>query len=262
MRPIRAPVPGWVCCLALFHAEMRTAGASGVLLDWETGRVVAVEGNARATAPGSLLKPLLLAYALQHRLVTANTEVYCRRSLRVKGRPLPCSHPDDRPLLDAERALAESCNTWFASLARRMSPQDLQAALQASGLTGFKSDFADADTRILTVLGLEHIAATPMQMALAYRGLLLREPPTGPVRKGLLGSVSYGMANNARVPGVDVLGKSGTARAPGEWWTEGWFAGGVPGRYILTVRVPRGDGGVASALAGKTLGRMLREGRE
>ena len=113
---------------------LRAARASGVLLDWTTGKVLAVEGEESASRPGSILKPLLLSYALQHGIVEAHTRVYCRRTLRVGARALPCTHPDDQPMLDAEGALAASCHTCFAAPARRMSAQDMRAVLREVGL--------------------------------------------------------------------------------------------------------------------------------
>ena len=245
-----------------FRGPLRAARASGVLLDWSTGKVLAVQGEQRKETPGSLLKPLLLAYALQHGIVETNTRVYCRRSLHVAGRSLPCTHPNDEPMLDAEGALAASCNTWFAALARRMTPQDFGAALSQAGLPHTSEHIEDADARVLTALGLQDVTATPMQIATAYRALLLKEPGTSAVWNGLRSSVGYGMANNARVRGLEVLGKTGTAANRGEWWSHGWFAGAVPGRYVLVVYVPRGDGGVAAALAGTTLRNlMLKDAR-
>lgn len=241
--------------------DIFTAGrVTGVLLDWNTGRVLKAKGEGRAATPGSLLKPLVLAYGLHRGLVDANTRVYCRRTLKVADRSLACTHPDDQPLLDAEGALAASCNTWFASLALRLSPQDLQEAFQQAGLPTPSVRLNDSDSRILAVLGLTNDSVTPLQVARAYRKLLLRESPTGVVWKGLRGSVAYGMANNARLNGVDVLGKTGTARNGNEWWSHGWFAGAIPGRFVLVVYVPRGDGGVAATTAGRMMREMLSGG--
>ncbi len=238
--------------------RLQAAKASGVLLSWSTGRVLVAENDQRAAAPGSLLKPFLLAYALKHGTVRADTRMYCRRSLHVAGRSLPCSHPADQPVYDAAGALAASCNTWFAALAQRLTSGELQAALTRSGLPAAEVP-EDRDRKVLLALGLEGTRSTPMQMALAYRALLLRESQTGVVWQGLRGSVQFGMANNARVGGLDVLGKTGTAQDADEWWSHGWFAGGVPGRWVLVVFVPRGDGGTAAALAGSLLRQLAQQ---
>lgn len=241
--------------------ELRTAGATAVLLDWTTGNALILAGKERTAAPGSLLKPLMLSYALQHGTVESTTVVYCRRTLHVAGQPLACTHPADRPQKNAEEALSASCNTWFASLARRMSSQDVHTVLARAGLRP-TANLEDTDTRILTVLGLKHVQATPMQIAVAYRTLLLHTPHDNAVWNGLRGSVEYGMANNARLQGLEVLGKTGTATDPGEWWSHGWFAGGIPERFILVVYVPRGDGGTAATLAGKVMRQLMFGGKQ
>lgn len=233
---------------ALVHALHGTQ-ASALVLDWKTGEVIAAAGAEARARPGSAVKPLLLEYALEHGVVRAETTVYCRRSLHVAGRNLACTHPPTQPVMDAENALAESCNMWFAEMARRMTGVQLDDALRVAHLQHDPMNAADADERVLTVLGLQGIEVTPDELARSYRELLLRVPEDGVIARGLRDAVDYGMANPARVSGVVVLGKTGTASQPGQAWTHGWFAGGVPGKMVLTVYVPHGDGGTAAGLA-------------
>jgi cell division protein FtsI/penicillin-binding protein 2 len=239
---------------ALTRALKGTQG-SAVALDEETGAVLAAvdaKGGATwAALPGSAIKPLLLEYALEHGVVRADTEVYCRRDLHIAGRALPCTHPPDQPVFTAERALAESCNTWFAELGRRFSGGQLEAALRQTGLPHESMIGATVEQRELAVLGLGGATTTPMQLARAYREMLARAPADGLVARGLRGSVSYGMARPAAVSGMTILGKTGTASQPGEAWTHGWFAGAIPGRLVIVVYVPHGDGGTAAGLAQK-----------
>jgi cell division protein FtsI/penicillin-binding protein 2 len=225
--------------------------ASAIVLDAKTGDVLASIGDTRGGAPGSVIKPLLLAYALQHDVVSADTSVYCRRTLKVGNRPLPCTHPTDQTVFTASSALAESCNTWFAEMARRLSGPQLEAALRATHLPHLTMNDASVEQRQLAVLGLRGMAVTPLQLAQAYRQLLRQLPVPSPIAQGLRGSVQYGMANPAAVSGVDILGKTGTASNPGETWTHGWFAGALPGRLILVVYVPHGDGGTAASMAAR-----------
>jgi cell division protein FtsI/penicillin-binding protein 2 len=225
--------------------------ASGVVLDMQTGAVVASVGGSRRGTPGSAIKPLLLAYALNHGIVQANMEVYCRRNLHVGGRSLPCTHPADQPVFTAQRALAESCNTWFAEMARRFTDAQLEAALEETRLPHASMNAADVDQRQLAVLGLAGVTASPLELARAYRAMLKRVPSDGPVTRGLADSVIYGMANPAAVAGVNILGKTGTASDQGQAWTHGWFAGAIPGRMLIVVYVPHGDGGTAARLAQK-----------
>lgn len=232
---------------------LRGTQASSVVLDWKTGAVLAAVGTEARALPGSAVKPLLMEYALEHGVVQPETTVYCRRSLHVAGRNLACTHPPTQPMLDAESALAESCNTWFAEMARRMTDAQLEDALRSAHLRHDAMDNVDADGRVLAVLGLQGVSTTPEELARSYRELLLRAPVNGVVARGLEGSVKYGMANPARVPGVTVLGKTGTASEPGEAWTHGWFAGAVPRKLVVVVYVPHGDGGTAAELAAKFL---------
>jgi cell division protein FtsI/penicillin-binding protein 2 len=59
---------------------------------------------------------------------------------------------------------------------------------------------------------------------------------------------------------MDILGKTGTASNPGEAWTHGWFAGALPGRFIVVVYVPRGDGGTAARIAGNFFAATAQRG--
>lgn len=237
---------------ALRSAVGRT-GASAVVLDWSTGALLARAGAYPAAAPGSAIKPLLLDYALTHGIVRPDTLVYCRRNLRIGGRPVPCTHPDDQPAFTAERALAESCNTWFAALGRRFSGPQLEDALETSHLPHSDLHAATAEQRELAVLGLAGVQTSPLDLARAYRALLLRAAPEGTVVRGMEGSVTYGMAHPAQTPGITLLGKTGTAAGPATAQSHGWFAGAVPGRFILAIYVPHGDGGEAAALARKVV---------
>ncbi len=240
---------------------LRRTQASGVVVDMKTGVVIASEGISRRGAPGSTIKPLLLEYALEHGIVRPETEVYCHRTLHIGGRALACTHPADHPVFNAESALAESCNTWFAEVARRFSGPELEAALQAIRLLHKPMNRARVGERQLVVLGLDGVSTSPIELARAYRDLVQRAPPDGPVARGLEGSVNYGMANSAAVSGVRIIGKTGTASEAGETWTHGWFAGAMPGRFVIVVYVPHSDGGTAARLAQTFFRAMLGEGK-
>jgi cell division protein FtsI/penicillin-binding protein 2 len=258
----------WVGCASAsglavpdaLEVALRGTQASAVVLDYRTGTVLAMFGAERRGTPGSAIKPMLLEYALEHGVVRPETEVYCRRDLHVGGQALPCTHPADEPVFDAERALAESCNTWFAAMGRRYWGDALEAALHETRLPHTPMSAADVEQREFAVLGLRGVTASPMELARAFRELLLRMPPNGTVARGLRGSVSYGMANPAGVKGVDILGKTGTASDPGEAWTHGWFEGAIPGRLVIAIYVSHGDGGTAAQLAQKFFRAVAAEG--
>jgi cell division protein FtsI/penicillin-binding protein 2 len=235
--------------------------ASTVVLDLQTGTVLASVGASHRGSPGSAIKPLLLEYALEHGIVNAGMEVYCRRDLHIGGRALPCTHPPDQPVFTAESALAESCNTWFAEMARRFPSPALELALDEYHLQHASMRVANVEQRQLAVLGLAGVSVSPLELAQAYRNLLQRMPADGPVARGLRDSVAYGMANPAAVPGVAILGKTGTASDRSETWTHGWFAGAIPGRFVIVVYVPHGDGGAAARLAQRFFQAVTHEGQ-
>jgi cell division protein FtsI/penicillin-binding protein 2 len=234
---------------AALEDALRGTQASAVVLDTRSGAVLASVGPVRNGLPGSTLKPMLLEYALEHGIVQPETQVYCRRDLHIGLKVLPCTHPSNEPVFTAESALAESCNTWFAELGRRYTGVELETVLRAAGIPHSLMDGATADERQLAVLGLDGISVSTIELARAYRKLMIQAPADGVVMHGLKDSVEYGMANQARVAGVNIVGKTGTASDAGESWTHGWFAGAVPGRLVLIVYVPHGDGGTAAKLA-------------
>jgi membrane peptidoglycan carboxypeptidase len=259
----------WIASGELVYAEsVKTAlaaalsgtQASAVVLDEQSGVILASIRETQTANPGSAIKPLLLAYALQHGIVRPETTAYCRRQLKIGGRSLPCTHPADEAVITAQTALAESCNTWFAAMAQRFSGSQLEAALQATHLPHASMQSANVEQRQLVVLGLRDVMASPLSLAEAYRRLLQSTERSGAVFQGLRDSVQYGMANQAGVRGMEILGKTGTASNPGEAWTHGWFAGTLTGRLVIVIYVPHGDGGTAALLAKKFFSALLAAG--
>jgi membrane peptidoglycan carboxypeptidase len=232
-------------------SALRGTQSSAVILDFKTGHLHGELRGTRRASPGSSLKPLILDYALGHGIVNSDTKVFCKRDLHIGGRPFPCTHPADANVFVAETALAESCNTYFADLAKRFSSEDLGDVLRQSGISYDSRALASIEDRELMVLGLNGVMVSPLELALAYRRMAVGLAADSPVARGLADSVKYGMANGASVAGMTVLGKTGTASNPGETWTHGWFAGYIPGQLILVVLVPHGDGGTAALLARK-----------
>jgi membrane peptidoglycan carboxypeptidase len=229
--------------------ELQGTQASAVVLDLNSSGVLAKIGQDRRGTPGSAIKPLLLEYALQHSIVREDTGVYCRRNLHVGNRALPCTHPADNPVFTAQSALAESCNTWFAEMARRYTGPALEAALRGYQLPHDDMSQANVQQRQLAVLGVQGVTVSLMELGQAYLKMLRRVPSDGAVARGLQDSVSFGMAHPAAVKGLIILGKTGTASDPGDAWTHGWFVGAIPGRFLIVVYVPHGDGGTAAQLA-------------
>ncbi len=242
---------------AALSSALRATPAVGVVVDLKTGRPLAtVKDAGQAAAPGSILKPLFLAAALDRREVLPQTTVFCRRNLRivdgVHDYNLPCTHPQSEVAFSAQDALAYSCNQYFAALADRIPTPQLAAILQHYGLPRAPSPLTREQKQLL-VLGVKGIAVSPAQMAAAYRKLFLEldKAQGNAVSQGLRDSVRFGMAHNAAVPGEEVAGKTGTTTSGG------WFAGSAPlarEHVIVVIYLPGGNGADAARLAQLLLG--------
>jgi cell division protein FtsI/penicillin-binding protein 2 len=244
---------------ALDHA-VRGTPAVAVVLDVKTGRILAATrlNDSRQAAPGSVLKPFFLMQALLHQRIYPQTTAICRRALRIDGRNVDCTHPQSETVFNAEQALAYSCNSYFAELAKRFTAEEATTALSSYGLLENSAVPANTQQTQLFILGLEGVSITPLRLAEAYRRLatqLQNLPPDSPmqaVERGLEDSVAYGMAHNAYVDGLLTAGKTGTASDPGQAWTHGWFAGFAPvksPKAVVVVYLPRGNGADAAHLA-------------
>ncbi len=230
------------------------------------------EASRTLAAPGSTLKPLILYFALASGRWNPERRVACSREMRIGGHQLNCSHPLMDPM-NAQQALTWSCNSYFAELAGRLSPEELRQALSERGLlaaTGLARQeevaaFREPRTREqiqLAALGVEGIRVTLPELAEAYRSLaieLAAHPETAAARTvaaGLADSASFGMAGAASLGGVPVAGKTGTASEEGGGATHGWFVGLAPAespRVVVAVYVPTGHGSDAARLAAEVL---------
>jgi stage II sporulation protein D len=241
-------------------AALRNSPAVGVVLDLRTGRPVAIvkaEAEKFQSTPGSILKPLFLAAALEHQQVRPQSTVFCQRDLRISADKrdwnLTCTHPQTEVAFAAQDALAYSCNRYFANLADRFSPEEVTAILEHYGL-GQAQTPGTREEKELLILGVAGIAVSPMQMATAYRRLALQldDGRIDAVREGLRNSVRYGMAHNAFVPGMEIAGKTGTASDSVQGSSHGWFAGIGSFNHqqvAVVIFLPRGNGADAARLA-------------
>src|SRR6185312_5592603 len=132
-----------LCASALALAQQKEAGfqtavnramaggrGAAVVLDVENGKILAAYhpkiAAQRLAAPGSSIKPFTLKALLVNGKVDAASKLVCKRSLNVAGHRLDCSHPQIGQPLDAATALAYSCNTYFTTMAARLSPSELR----------------------------------------------------------------------------------------------------------------------------------------
>jgi penicillin-binding protein 2 len=276
--PCRTQPPAATWRGAVGGAEKAHPGARIVVLDVAAGRLLASTNPAEAArtlaAPGSTLKPLVL-----HALVSSGRwnparRIACDRRLHIAGRSLACSHPPAGPM-DAEQALAWSCNTYFAAVGASLQPGELRRILAPTGLlsqTGFGAGEAVAEFRdpstpsdaSLAVLGVEGIRVTPFELGAAYRWLALQlaahpdSAASQTVQAGLNDSASFGIGAAASLGGVPVAGKTGTANAGPGTGSHGWFAGLAPAAkpaIVVVIYLPSGRGADAARVAADLLAR-------
>jgi cell division protein FtsI/penicillin-binding protein 2 len=279
------------CCVAsaqtwqnaVDRAAVSAPQARIVVLSIASARLIASHRLSDAArtlaAPGSTLKPLVLYGLVNAGRWSPANRVACNRELVVAGHRLACAHPAAPPF-DARQALTWSCNSYFAAIARTLEPGELGKLLRPTGLldaTGLapghaqvelweaQAEFrepATPDAEQLAVLGVEGVRVTPLSLAAAYRWLALQlaaHPDSNAARvvhAGLEDSASFGMAGQASLGGVRLLGKTGTAQGATSSRDHGWFAAIAPAEkptVVLVVYLPAGRGADAAHLAGEIL---------
>jgi len=268
---------------AIERAIEGRAGAA-VVVDVATGEILASRGLEEAAQrlerPGSAVKPLVLMALLESGKLTASQKLLCRRPLRIGGARMDCAHPASVVNLDAEEAIAYSCNSYFAEAATRLSAAELAQALRRAGLdspSGFVGSEAhgrietprDREMLQLEALGERGIEVTPLELLAAYRKLALQKrngaaEVEAAVFAGLEESVAYGMAHAADVEGMKVAGKTGTAASREDAATHGFFVGYAPAEkpeIAVMIFLERGHGGDAAAAAQGVFAEFAKSGR-
>jgi cell division protein FtsI/penicillin-binding protein 2 len=228
---------------SIVHALGGRQGAA-VVLDVASGKTLAAYpadlAERRSVKPGSTIKPFTLSVILA---AGAGREAPCERRVMIAGRNLSCSHPAVAGGLGPAEALAYSCNSWFAQMARRLDPAALVSALRGAGFTVGEAP-ATSEALQLLALGEGDVSITPLGLARAYRRLATSAQPM--VRDGLRDAALYGTARLARPEALGVAGKTGTATSEDRAWKHGWFAGFAPDtnpRVVVVVFVEKGQGG-------------------
>ena len=252
-----------------------------VVIDVTSQRILASNNlglaGKRLVRPGSTLKPFVLMELLDSAKLDHKQHLLCRRPLNIGSVRLDCSHTTDVSQLDADDAIAYSCNSYVAEVALRMRGDELVQTLRRAGLdsptgmlkgeaAGRVQNPANQEQLQLTALGERGIEVTPLELLEAYRKLALRRR-TGsissdePVFEGLEHAVSYGTAHAAYVDGMRVAGKTGTATAPHNPRTHGLFVGYVPAdrpEIGIVVYLPHGRGLDAAMVAHSVLAEYRR----
>lgn len=174
------------------------------VLDARDGRVLEVKNEEANSLPGSTVKPFI-----------PTRGVYpCHGKLTIAWHRLDCTHLKVYGPVNGIDALTLSCNNYFAALALRMKPQELQQSLHE-----FNAQLAATDDqRQLQALGYWGVLTSAIQLARAYRRLLITAPPPG------------------------FVGKTGTTR------DAAWYAGWQPAeKPRIVVAVLTGGRGITDA---------------
>lgn len=252
------------------NRAMSNQRGTAVVLDLHSGRVVASShfdvAARRVVAPGSSIKPFTLLALLESGRVNGQTALMCKRFVLIGGHKLDCSHPATTEPLGPAQALAYSCNSYFTTVALRLSPEELRSSFVQDGfttVTGLSPDevagtvsLAESSQQVqLQGIGEWGIRVTPLELVKAYRSLAVlqtkHDPKLQPLFAGLEQSVAYGMGRAAQpVTPLRVAGKTGTAPADEGSWTHAWFAGYAPAEnpeIVLVVFLEKGHGGSDAA---------------
>jgi len=200
--------------------EATGPGPAYRLIALPSGRVLAeTRPDVLATplAPGSLMK--LAALIALYEQGAGGAHLACARRAAVDGRTVTCVHPDlHRPLTPAE-AIGYSCNTYFATLAPRLSRPALDSVLVRLGLTPTSPQSPVASAAV----GLAGVRATPIQLLEAFLRVTgeskvrvaMPEGASQAIRTGTELAARAGTAAAIGDAGFSGLAKTGTAAMPG-----------------------------------------------
>jgi penicillin-binding protein 2 len=259
-----------------------------VAMDPHTGRVHAlvnpVDAMQRAYQPCSVFKIVVAIAGLSEGVITPDTTYRC-----TKGCWMWAGHGP----IDLRRALAVSCNPYFAWVGEQLGYDRIQRYAHLLGLgepsginlTGETSGCVPAFVRPDAVGHLSShaagIATSAVQLAVLISaaingGVVLQPALSGPrgfvtherwrlpegtrfdgLAGGFLAAVNEGSASAAFDPDVAVAGKTGTCAALG------WFASYAPADHpelVVVVFLRHGSGHRASAVAGQIFRELFTSG--
>ncbi len=138
----------------------------------------AVQGRYQ---PGLLLQPFLLATAVEQGLIRLGDEVpHPNRPVTVDGQILQCTQPAPQPATWAD-VLRHRCPGPMQDLADQLGITGLDTAFEAFGLTAVPALPLNTETApleplanpLLAGIGQENLLVTPLQLALAWRALMV-----------------------------------------------------------------------------------------
>jgi stage II sporulation protein D len=236
-----------------------------IVIDPNTGRLRVVVNPRlafeQAFPPGSAIKPFTALSAMRAGFLDRGTSRLCRTRYESEDFAIVCSHPRSASPFNLARALAYSCNDYFAQVGERLSEGTFNASLNSFGFgsrTGVSANEASGslprgDWHVRSALGeSDGLLVTPIQLMAAYTALVnggrLYRPQGGDNQdvipresarlkiipqhrtaliEGMRGAVKYGTAEKAGLGELPsyLFGKTGTSTSSNGFRTQGWFVG-------------------------------------
>lgn len=253
-----------------------------------------------ALRPGSTVKPLLAWIAAEAGALPLDQAFTC------EGRyaPLPDFHcPGTHGPLHVPDAIETSCNTYFFDVARRLGKERVSAGFASFGF-GASTGLVPGETNGLVAssawvaharapvgehwhlaVGIGHgpLEVTPLQLAVAYARLaeLLTRPSSAvsdaaraDILRGLHRAIDgeRGTGLLAAVPGIDLVGKTGTAEggafgdaasegAPENGWFVAFEPAAAPSIVVAVVVIGGKNGGKSAAPITGSILQRFRDSR-
>jgi hypothetical protein len=290
-RSVRATIRPGLQTAALAALGGRLGGIA--VLGPRDGSVLALAGLAVSAPqpPGSTFKIVTLSAALQAGIARPSSTYPVRTSATLSGVRLR-NASDESCGGTLVNAFAVSCNSVFAPLGARLGARRLVRMAQAFGFNETPRVPSAKRSRISTpgrlkdslavgaaAIGQDRDLATPLAMAsvaatIGNRGVrakprvaradpvirrrVVRASVARQVRSMMIGVVQGGTGTAARIPGVEVAGKTGTAELrptaggpPDPRNTDAWFVAFAPASRprvaVAVMLVGAGAGGAAAA---------------
>lgn len=204
------------------RAQFPNATVRIAVLDAGTGRVLAQEGPVQAEHDtGSTIKSLTVAAALEEG-ATPQTEVDCSAPVRVAGKEISDYAVHGR--ITVREALARSSNVAIAQLTASLGWQPLYDRVAKLVPLPDPEGLSEADAVMLLFGGTSRLSTLDLARAYAIVAAGGRDPVDGAQRIDAAAADEvvamlehavtgeHGTGREATVPGVEIAGKTGTAR--------------------------------------------------
>jgi len=255
-------------------AELGAAGGVVLVMDAKSHTLLAASGDVDTPrVPGSTVKPLVVAAALDAKVLDPKAAIDCGNGFRMYG-ARKLEDASSHGALSLAGMLAVSSNVGASRVADSLGRDRTIASFRAVGLGDGVPARVDDGFELGVLAAGEGLRASPRALVRAYGtlvdgtldGLPVFRPETAREVRGLLEEVVYGAEGTgarAAVAGVRIAGKTGTSEDGSATFAS--FVGFVPAgepRFVVYVGIdsPRDrlPGGKAAApVFARTAARLL-----